>query len=511
MTLRAASIEDVDMLFAWRNRPEIIAIGALNRSVGLDEHRAWFSRKLLDGDAKIWIIESAGVPVGQVRLDPVAAWEKVISIFILSEFAGNGYGAQAIRDACDKAFSIWPELKRIRADILKENSRSAHAFKRSGFLHSTRRGQSMNLIGLVRKRPTIVPHNRLTHGPEEVAAVASVVRSSGWAGGSKVHEFEEKIKAWAQVAHAVCVGSGLSALRLGLLALDVGRGDHVPIPAYSCVALPNAVLALQAQPIPVDAEANTWNIDLRHVRSPDDSAPVKAMIAVNTFGMPLAAQSLGSLGINCIEDWAHGYRLGADRVSPAGLESKIASQSLYATKLMGVGEGGVILTNSRAIADHVRGWRDYADQPPDGRRLNDKMTDISAALGIVQLGRMSYIVRRRQQLAETYTKAFSAQSWLAQYVELPVCHESRVWYRYAIYLKHWSGADVIARLRAAGVLADTPVCDWRHAGNAHGVVADDAYRGIVSLPLYPTLTAAEQSFVIRTAFNVFASFREEYE
>jgi dTDP-4-amino-4,6-dideoxygalactose transaminase/RimJ/RimL family protein N-acetyltransferase len=510
VALRPAAAGDADMLLAWRNRAEIIALGALNRPVLPDEHRVWFARKLLDNDARIWIVEGAGVPVGQVRLDPVAAQEKVISVFVLSEFAGNGYGVQAIRVACRKAFDMWPELKTVRAEILKENSRSIRAFKRSGFSLVRRRNQGTDLVELACRRPMVVPHNRLTHGPEEAAAVAAVVRSGRWAGGAKVREFEDKLKAWARVEHAVCVGSGLGALRLGLSALGVGRGDRVLVPAYSCVALPNAVLANQARPVPVDIEAGTWNIDPRQAESSYDSIQAKAMIAVSTFGMPVDVQRLHGLAIDCIEDWAHGFMLAADGVSPAGLESRLAIQSLYATKLMGVGEGGVILTNSGDIADHVRGWRDYADQAQDGSRLNDKMTDISAALGMVQLGRLPDIVRRRRVLAEIYTAAFSAPSWLRQYVELPACPEHRVWYRYAIYLKHWHASEIIARLRAEGVLADMPVCDWRTAGSGD-TVADAAFRGIVSLPLYPTLKAAEQAFVIRTTLGVLARYREEYE
>src|SRR5690349_10650387 len=113
----------------------------------------------------------------------------------------------------------------------------------------------------------MIPHNRLTFDENEVKAVAEVVRSGYWAGGPQVLRLEATLAKLVGVQFAVGVGSGLSALRLALKSLGVGAGDEVIVPAYSCVALPNAVLSLQAMPVPVDVQAPDWNIDPKAVES----------------------------------------------------------------------------------------------------------------------------------------------------------------------------------------------------------------------------------------------------
>jgi perosamine synthetase len=237
---------------------------------------------------------------------------------------------------------------------------------------------------------------------------------------------------------------------------------------------------------------------------------VKAVISVNTFGCPLDTDALNKLNIDCIEDWAHGFRLGADGKSPAKLISKVAIQSFYATKLIGVGEGGVVLTNSPDIAEHVRNWRDYADQLSDATRLNDKMTDISASIGIVQLKRLPLIIQRRAELASRYMAAFSVPEWLRDYVELPHDSVDRVWYRYPIYLKYWNVRVFIGLMREAGVMTDIPVCDWRPSGSDDCPVTERAFKRIISLPLYPSLNIKEQAHVIKTFLNVSQFCIEKY-
>lgn len=507
ISLRAVDADDSDLLLSWRNKPEIVALGALNREVSKAEHERWFASKLASQDSKIWIIQREMLPIGQVRFDAVNSREKVISIFLLSEHIGSGFGSAALEQACNLAFLHWRDLKIIRADILKTNARSIGVFERCGF--TRRKGEHDGMFSFVLARPIVVPHNRLTHGVEENAAVAEVIRSGRWAGSAKVHEFERHLQDWAQVKYAVCVGSGLAALRLSLSAIGIGKGDRVLVPGYSCVALPNAVLANQAVPIVGSIQDAIWNIDLK--KKEVSTHNLKAVIAVNTFGQPSHTDDLLNLQVDCIEDWAHGFRLAEDGKTPEKPISKVVIQSFYATKLLGVGEGGAVLTDSLEVAEHVRRWRDYADQLPDATRLNDKMTDISAAIGLVQLKRLPGMIQRRNELANRYQDEFCSVAWLREHINLPSHSANRVWYRYPIYLKRGNAQQLISLLREQGVMADIPICDWRSPEDRYCDITNKAFQGIVSLPIYPSLSAKEQKHVVKTFLRVFEFYIKEYE
>lgn len=108
-----------------------------------------------------------------------------------------------------------------------------------------------------------IPHNRLTCGAEEEESLLNTLRNGQWVNGARVAELETALAQTAGVKHAVCVASGLSALRLTLIGLGVKQGDRVLIPAYSCVALANAVLACGAAPVQVDVTPQDWNFSLR--------------------------------------------------------------------------------------------------------------------------------------------------------------------------------------------------------------------------------------------------------
>lgn len=337
--------------------------------------------------------------------------------------------------------------------------------------------------------PTItVPHNRLTHSTQEEQAVARVVRSGRWAGGAELAQLERRLARVAGVADAVGVGSGVGALRLSLLALGVGPGDSVAVPAYSCVALPNAVLACGAEPVPVDVSPDTWTISVAALRAILAVQPrLKAVIAVHTFGCLAPVRELAALGVPVVEDCSHAFGHGS-----FGRLGRISMLSLYATKLLGAGEGGMIFTNDTAVADHVRASRDYVDQAPSAHRLNDKLTDLAAALALCQLDRLPRSLARRAELAQRYTEQLAACAAGHDCV-LPVVDANRVWYRYTVAVP--DAAYVVASLAAQGIAAARPVENWGGATSASAPLATRAYDQLVSLPLYPTLTEAEQHLV----------------
>jgi dTDP-4-amino-4,6-dideoxygalactose transaminase len=345
-----------------------------------------------------------------------------------------------------------------------------------------------------------VPHNRLTFGDAECESVAQTIRSGHWAQGPRVQELELALRRMTGVDHAVCVSSGFSALRLSLGALGIQLADAVVIPAYCCVALANVALAWGATPVPADIEAVGWNGEPQAFRRAIADFRPRAVIAVNTFGVPFQIDDVLSTGVPVIEDCAHAFGFQAGK-KWLGSRAQIGVLSFYATKLIGGGEGGAILTNSRGIANYVKLARDYADQPAAAHRMNDKMNDLEASLVLMQLKRLPEFIAAREAIAVRYLEQLSGR-WVDRLFRLPTSREPRIWYRFVVEMLVTPAEVVVAELQRAGIQAESPVDDWRPAGSREAPVADRAYRNLVSLPLYPTLSRNEQDFVLHTFLNL---------
>lgn len=348
---------------------------------------------------------------------------------------------------------------------------------------------------------TGIPHNRLTFGEAECKAVLRTVRSGQWAQGPRVEELERRLAQMAGVQHSVCVGSGLAALRLSLGALDIQPNDRVLVPAYSCVALANAALSWGATPVPVEIEEN-WTISPVEAHRESEAEGAKAGIAVNTFGFPAAIETIE--GVTWIEDCAHGFGMEADGKALAS-RADVGVLSFYATKLIGGGEGGAVLTNSSRVADFIRSARDYGDQAADPHRLNDKMTDLEASLVLAQLERLPDMIMTRKRLAERYLEHLGQVAGNGT-CRLPSVGGERIWYRFAVEMLTVPAERAVSDLLPLGIQAAIPVTDWRPKRSPVTPVADRAYRSLVSLPLYPRLTESDQDVVIAAFTDLCESY-----
>ena len=339
-----------------------------------------------------------------------------------------------------------------------------------------------------------VPHNRLTFGEAECEAVLRTVRSGQWAQGPRVEELESELARLGGVQYAVCVASGLAAIRLTLGALGLRSGDSVFVPGYSCVALANAVLAWGATPVPIEVDATSWNIEPGECLRRIVASWPRAVIAVNTFGAPAPIEEIISSGVPVVEDCAHGFGIQVNGRS-LGSRALAGVLSFHATKLIGGGEGGAILTNSAEIAKFVSLARNYGDQPADAHRMNDKMNELEASIILAQLKRLPEMIAARARLASRYLERL-ADSLPRDVSQLPADGIQRVWYRFAVEMVGVSAEKVVSDLRGFGIDAAKPVTDWRPINSPAAPVADKAYGALVSLPLYPTLTQEEQDVVI---------------
>jgi len=340
-----------------------------------------------------------------------------------------------------------------------------------------------------------IPHSRPTLGPEEIKAVSDVISSGYIAEGSVVREFEQRFAAYLGMGHAVATNSGTSALHLALLALEIGPGDEVIIPSYVCSALLNAVNYTGAAPVLGDICPQTYNLDAADVKK-RLSDRTKAIIVPHLFGLPADLDPLLKLDVPLIEDCAQaaGALYSRRRAGTFGVASIF---SFYATKVMTTGEGGMVVSNSQEFADRINNLKTYDRKDDYSIRFNYKMTDIQAALGRVQLQRLSEMIQRRRWIAEKYTKAFKALD-----IGVPPTDYGHIYFRYVLNLNTDSQPWLNA-LAQKGIGCDRPVYLPLHRQIAQKgyPVTEKAWKNSLSIPIYPSLTDGEISRIIDAVSN----------
>jgi perosamine synthetase len=256
-------------------------------------------------------------------------------------------------------------------------------------------------------------------GAEEAAAVAEVI-ASGWiAQGPRVAAFEQVVRSRVGAAYGVAVSSGTAALHLSLLALSVGPGDEVVAPSLSFIATANAIRHAGAVPVFADVCEQTQNLTA-HTIEQVLTPKTKAVILVHQGGTPADIGAVRKLceprGISIVEDAA--CALGSVYEGrPIGCHSDLVVFSFHPRKVITTGEGGMIMTRSGEFAERMRRLREHAMSVSAADRhaasqviiesyaetgFNYRMSDLQAAVGLVQVTRLDAILARRRKLAERY-------------------------------------------------------------------------------------------------------------
>jgi dTDP-4-amino-4,6-dideoxygalactose transaminase len=318
--------------------------------------------------------------------------------------------------------------------------------------------------------PAAVPFYRPDIGEEEIAAVVETLRSGWVTVGPRTHEFEQAFAQFVGAPHAVAVSSCTAGLHLALDALDLQPDDEVITSTLTFTATGATIIHAGARPVLVDCTPDTLNIDPAAVAK-RITARTRAIVPVHFAGHPAAMDELVALarahGIAVVEDAAHALP-ASYRGRRIGTIGAVTAFSFYATKNLCTGEGGMLTTADAAIAERLRtrrlhgmsrdAWRRYSsegawryDVSYPGFKYN--MTDIAAAMGLVQLRRLPAMHRRRQDLARQYSELLADCDALQLPVTLPEVEHA--WHLYVLRLRpehlRITRDAVIEELKAAGV------------------------------------------------------------
>lgn len=374
-----------------------------------------------------------------------------------------------------------------------------------------------------------IPVMRPWFGPEEAEAAAEAVRSGWVAQGPRVAAFEKAFAAWIGAADAVAVSSCTTALHLALIGAGVGPGDEVVVPSLSFIATVNAVRYVGAAPVFADVDPVTGNLTPETVAAVR-SAATRAVVLVDQGGVPADLDAMRALcdpaGIVVVEDAACGAG-STLRGRPVGAGAAFATYSFHPRKLLTCGEGGMVTVDRPEVAARLRRLREHgmsvsaADRDAADRSggapvlesydelgFNYRMTDVQAAIGLVQLGRLGEMVARRRELADRYRWLLAEVPGL-RLVADPVGADGRA-YGETNYQACWVllGPEfpvrrdaMLGRLAAAGISARRGIM----AAHLEPAYADVAHRPLPAtemltresliLPLFHELTEVQQNRV----------------
>jgi perosamine synthetase len=340
---------------------------------------------------------------------------------------------------------------------------------------------------------------------KEERYVLQALRSGVLSIGPFIEKFEKLFAKKLGVKHAIAVSSGTAGLHLALIAAGIKEGDEVITSPYSFVASSNAILYVGARPVFVDIDPKTYNIDPKKIEAAI-TKKTKGIMPVHIFGQPSDMSPIMEIARNynlvVIEDACESL-MSSYRGKKAGTFGQSAVFAFYANKQITTGEGGMIITDDSKVEELCRSMRNQGRAPNmqwlDHDRLgyNYRMDEMSAAVGLAQLENLSFLIKKRQELAKWYAEALKPLSNLLT-VPYTAPDSTNTWFVYVIRLNNPSldRDRIIEELAIVGVHSKPYLPSihtfqfYRDMGYKEGQypVSEAASRSTLALPFYIGLT-----------------------
>lgn len=381
---------------------------------------------------------------------------------------------------------------------------------------------------------------------DELSEVIETLKTGWITTGPKARRFEEEFKKYIGCKHAISVNSCTAALHLALEAIGIREGDEVITSPMTFAATAEVIRYFKAKPVFVDIDAVTMNLNVEALEDTvkrkcgyKNMRKLKAIVPVHYAGYPCDMDGImtlaGRYDLRIIEDAAHAFPASYKR-RMIGTISDITCFSFYATKNITTGEGGMITTENEEYADRMRimslhgiskdAWKRYTAEGSwyyeivaPGYKYN--LTDIAAALGVAQLKKTDIFMKRRKQIADMYQEAFKRLDEL----DLPLANggeegTTHSWHLYVIRLNlqrlQIDRNKFIDELRSKGVGTSVhfiPLHIHPYYRETYGYQPDDfpiayeAYKRIISLPIYAKMTDDDVKRVIKSVTDIVRSNR----
>jgi perosamine synthetase len=357
-------------------------------------------------------------------------------------------------------------------------------------------------------------------GEEEIQAVLKVMRSgyltSSLGSGPEVSKFENNFAHFAGAKHAIAVNTGTAALHAAMVSSGVEAGDEVILPSFTFVATAEAVVLAGGKPVFADIDGETYNLAPAEVKK-NITKKTKAIVPVDLYGLSADLEVIREIaderGLKIVEDAAQAHGLKYKGQNP-GAFADAACWSLYASKNMTTGEGGIVTTNSDNVDETLRMLRTHGEKAKYASEMlgfNYRMSEIQAAIGTMQLEKLPLFVGKRRENARILNEILSKSDKLC----LPHEPENGLhsWYLYTVRL--YDGAEnerneILEELHKRDIGAEAyyvnPVHQmpyYRRTFGTHELPeTEKAAKQVLSLPVHPGVTPEQAEYIGKTLLQL---------